>query len=312
MDLNVFDFDHDLTWAVFFLHPDERVYGRYGGRDAADAEARLSLDGLRHAMRAALDLHRAGAQDVPPRKTGAPLLAENYPAVKRTRGECIHCHQVKEAQRELAKAQGSWDRDDRWVYPLPENLGLSLAVDVGNRVRAVKPGTPAAKAGLQPGDLVNRLNGFPVASFADAQYALHRAPRAGTVPITWGRGGRALKAELELPEGWRKTNLTWRPSLLDILPSFPLYGDELTATEKAKLGLSPERLAFRQQNEVPKNAEAAGVQGGDVVVGVDDQPLEMTLEQFLGYMRRNYLVGDRVVLNLVRGGRRVDVPLTLR
>ena len=42
-----FEFDHDLTWYVFLLNADETVYGRYGGGDAASAEARLSLKGLR-------------------------------------------------------------------------------------------------------------------------------------------------------------------------------------------------------------------------------------------------------------------------
>ena len=116
---------------------------------------------------------------------------------------------------------------------------------------------------------------------------------------------------LELAEGWRKTNLTWRPSLLDILPSLPLYGEDLNAAEKKALGLSPKRLACRQDKTVHRDARAAGVEGGDIILGFDHQPLDMTMADFLGYVRRNYLVGDRVTLNVLRAGKRLDLPLTL-
>src|SRR5262249_7928965 len=175
------------------------------------------------------------------------------------------------------------------VYPLPENVGLTLDVDVGHRVRSVTANSPAGRAGLRPGDQLQQLNGHAVASFADAQYALHRAPAKGQIPVAWQRAGRAHTGTLELAEGWGKTKVTWRPSMLDLLPSLALYGDDLTAAEKQALGLAPKRLAFRQENIVHSTIRAAGVQGGDVVVGVDNQPLEMTMTDVLAYVRRNYL-----------------------
>src|SRR5438552_4228565 len=63
VNLDVFDFDFDLTWAAFFLSPDEMVYGRYGGRDARSPDSRLSLAGLRYAMAQALAAHRLKNED---------------------------------------------------------------------------------------------------------------------------------------------------------------------------------------------------------------------------------------------------------
>jgi hypothetical protein len=313
VDLNLFEFDYDLTWAAFFLNADEHVYGRYGGRDASGPDERISLDGLRHAMRAALAAHQRMPNAKPAAPRDRPLLAENYPAARRLRrGECIHCHQVYEFRREELQAAGRWTKDEVWVYPQPENVGLILDINAGDRVRAVAPDSPAGRAGLQPGDTLVSLNGVPVASIADAQYALHRAPRAGTIPVTWQRDGRALNGRLELTDGWRRTNITWRPSLLDGLPSLSLYGADLSAAEKKALGLSEKRLAFRQDAPVPRDMQAAGVRAGDIIIGIDHQPLEMTVDQFLGYVRRNYLAGERVTLNLIRDGKRVDLPLTLR
>jgi hypothetical protein len=312
-DLNVFDFDFDLTWAALFVSPEGKVYGRYGGHDAEGPDARLSLAGLRHALESALEAHRreAGAPAAPPGKK--PLLAEEYAEARRLRrGECIHCHQVYEFRRAEVRKAGTWNRRERWVYPLPENVGLSLEVDRGDRVRAVEPGSPAAKAGVRAGDVIRAVNGVAVASQADFQYGLHRAGWEGPVPLTWRRGGKEFSARLELPAGWKKTNLTWRPSLLDILPALTVYGEDLTPAEKKALGLPELRLAFRQDKDVHAQARAAGVRAGDVIVGLDGRAPEMTMEEFFGHVRRNYLVGDRISLDVIRGGKRLKLPMVLK
>ena len=310
VDLNLFEFDYDLTWVAFFMNADEKIYGRYGGRDGKSADDRMSLAGLRYAMKAALDTHRAQT-DPTPRKAGKPLLAESYPAAKGHRG-CVHCHQVNEFRRADQKEKGEWNRDFVWAYPLPENIGITLDVDVGNKVKTIKPGSAAGAVGIQSGDLLRTLNGHPIASFADAQYALHKAPAKGKIAISWERQGKTIDGLLEARSGWRKTNLTWRPSMLDILPSLSVYGEDLSGAEKKTLGLPAKGLAFRQQKPVPNDAKKAGVQAGDVILGVDGLVLELTVDQFLGYVRQNYLVGERLTLNVLREGKRVDLPWTLR
>src|SRR5438552_4015462 len=77
----------------------------------------------------------------------------------------------------------------------------------------------ASSAGLQPGDVVRRLNGVPVHSFADAQFALDRAPATGAIAVAWQRGEEIRKEKLALPAGWRKTDISWRPSLRRLVPS---------------------------------------------------------------------------------------------
>lgn len=309
VDLRRFEFDYDLTWYAFFRNADGTVYGRYGGRDAADAEARLSLKGLRYAMDRALEAHKAPPAPAP--LPGRPVLAEDSPAARRHKG-CIHCHNVNEFRRADTKAAGTWDRDSVWVYPLPENVGVTLDVDAGDRVKAVAPGSAADKAGLRPGDRLTRLNGYPVASFADASFALHKAPAKGAIPVAWVRGGTDSSGTLEVAAGWRKTNLTWRPSMLDLLPSAPFVGDDLTAGEKKRLGLPAGRAAFRQGDQVHSTLAAAGVRAGDVVVGFDGAAVDGDMGDLLGYVRRNYLVGETVTVDVLRGGRRVGVRLALK
>jgi hypothetical protein len=309
-DLSRFEFDYDLTWFVFLLNADETVYGRYGGRDAASAEGRVSLKGLRHAMGRALEMHKSPPPAVKP-LAAKPVLAEKYDAAKAHKG-CIHCHNVNEFRRADEKKAGTWTRDSLWVYPLPENVGLTLDVDAGDRVTAVAKGSAAAAAGLKPGDTVTRVGDTPVSSIADASYALHKAPAAGDIPVRWTRDGKEQSAKLAVAAGWKKTNLTWRPSLLDLLPSLAFNGDDLTAAEKKAFGLDPKRAAFRQDKTVHRTLRDAGIQPLDVVIGFDGKVVEGDIGDLLGSVRRNHLVGDVVTVNVIRDGKPTDVKLTLK
>jgi serine protease Do len=179
-------------------------------------------------------------------------------------------------------------------------------------VREVKPGSPADRAGLKTGDTLRALNQTPVFSFADAQYGLHKAPLTGKIPLAWQRDGKTLEGALSVNAGWRRTNVTWRPSLLDMLPSLTVYGTDLSAKEKKSLGLDEKRLAFRQDETVHSAAKAMGVQPNDIILGVDGKHLEMSMDQFLGYVRQNYLIGEAVTINLIRNGKRVDLAVKLK
>jgi hypothetical protein len=312
IDLDVFDFDYDLTWAVLFLGADGKALGRYGGRDPDGATTSLSTAGLRHALGAALETHRHAPPAPRPPARNAPRTVEQYPAIQRVAPRaCVHCHNVPEFRREALQSAGTWKLDEVWVYPLPQNVGLTLDVDRGDRVRAVAPGSAAARAGLTAGDTLRTVNGLPVASSADVQYALHRAPARGSVPVTWGRAGKAHSGRLELAEGWRKTDVSWRWSLRSLQPDPCVHGDDLRAEERKALGLGPRQLALRQGPFVTPPARHAGVQTGDVIVGVDGRDLEMTARQFGVHIRLTYRPGDRIVLNVLRAGKRLDLPLNL-
>ena len=60
LDLSLFQFDYELTWAVFLMNADKTIYGRYGTRsDHKDTTKDISIEGLRKAMEGALELHKA-------------------------------------------------------------------------------------------------------------------------------------------------------------------------------------------------------------------------------------------------------------
>src|SRR5262249_61497661 len=129
--------------------------------------ARISTKGLRYAMDRALETHKTPPTPQP--LTGKPERAEEFAAASKHRG-CIHCHNVNEFHRADLKAVGKWDRTSVWVYPLPENVGITLDVDAGDLVKSVAASSAPEKAGLKPRDRIAKLNGYDVASFVDARY----------------------------------------------------------------------------------------------------------------------------------------------
>jgi S1-C subfamily serine protease len=91
-----------------------------------------------------------------------------------------------------------------------------------------------------------------------------------------------------------------------------LWGAELTAEQKKALGLSAQQLAFRQSSPVPAQPQAAGIQEGDIVLGVDDLALAMDVSEFNRYVSQQCLVGDQVVVNVLRDGKRLKLPMRFR
>ena len=77
------------------------------------------------------------------------------------------------------------------------------------------------------------------------------------------------------------------------------------------LKLSAKQLAFRQGPFVHPAAEQAGIRQNDVIVGVDDRPLEMTARQFQAYVRLEYKVGQRITVNVLRDGKPLRLSLKL-
>src|SRR5206468_10131232 len=88
MDLSLFQFDYDLTFAVFFMNADKTIYGRFGTRsERKDATKDISMEGFRKALAAALELHKkypankaslSGKQSPPPRFK----VPEEYPSLR--------------------------------------------------------------------------------------------------------------------------------------------------------------------------------------------------------------------------------------
>ena len=335
LDLTRFQFDYDLTFAIQFSHGDGTVYGRYGSRsDAKDADREISMEGFAAAMDAALTLHEgypdnkallAGKQPRPV-KVQRP---EEYPALARYKPKldyqgnvvqsCMHCHQIRDAQREPLRRAGEPMPDDvLYPYPLPDAVGMSLDAKTAATVASVAPGTPAARAGVRAGDVIEALDGQPILSMADVQWALHHAGATARLPLRVQRGGSGADLTLNLPAGWRgKTDIGWRVSTWALRRDHfgGMYPIDMTDAQRRAARLPPDTMALRLEHvgQYGEHAVAkrAGFQKGDVIVSFDGQTKRMTETELHAHVNRQRKSGDRVPVKIIRGDKRMELTLPL-
>ena len=86
------------------------------------------------------------------------------------------------------------DADDRSGF-----LGHLSPIDAlskfGAKLRVVGPGTPAALAGLKPGDVISQINDTKIASAQDLVDFLHASEPGQTVKLTVSRRGAATASD---------------------------------------------------------------------------------------------------------------------
>jgi predicted CXXCH cytochrome family protein len=327
MDLNLFQFDYEQTWAVFLLNGDGVMYGRYGTRSASVSRTN-GVAGLRKALEGALELHKAypsNAKALLP-KLGQPgtwKTPEANPQLKPFPGMmCIHCHQVHEAEvRSLLKSKQPIPDRLVWPYPLPSYLGLEFDGDEAARLKGVLGGSPAEKAGFREGDRVLRMQGQPMISIADVQWVIHWAKEGSPIKVDVERGREKVELTLIVPLGWRRADdFTWRGYFVLNLRG-RLLGtgrlEPLTGEDRKNLGLAPDGLALRVKELAPDTVEdrnRSGLQtlrAGDVIVEADARKSLKTEADLLAYLMQSKASGQKVDLVIQRDGKPLRLAIVL-
>ncbi len=326
LDLDLFQYDYDMSWSAMFLSPDLTVYGRYGSRDANGpaSDRLLSVRGFRKAAERALELHQRfpANKTVLAAKTGRPSEYDHprqisglgdRPAMAAAKQDCIHCHMVKEYAMRAKWLQGRLTEKDLWVYPMPERIGLTMDVDDGLIVEDVAENSPASRAGIVRGDNLVTLNQQPLVSTADIQWVLHHAPDDGQLSVTLRRNGKLVERTIQVSGGWKKSDIAWRAS--------SWYGlrqgvklEPLSETEKKQRGIAPDRLALVVKGLYGRggpHVRQAGLQVNDVVVAVNNRTQVMTETDFLAYLRLQHGPEDSIRLKVLRNGNTHEFTIPL-
>ena len=338
LDLSLFQYDTDQSFAVFMLNADRTIYGRFGTRShRTEWIGDVSLPGLAAALQGALDLHAAYPANKPALagKTGpAPLFAspEKFPSLKdkftdslNYQGDvvksCIHCHQIGDAERDYHRSAGKPIPETvLFPYPHPKSIGLILDPSKKATVRDVKSGSPAAAAGLQAGDNIVSLDRQPMLSMADVQWVLHSVPAAGgTVEAVIDRAGHQQALSLTLPAGWRKAgDISWRVSSWGLrrMSTGGLKLESLEDSERRKLGLKDKAMALRVTNVGQYGAHAAakraGFMVGDVIVSVDGQTDLETETDLMVYGVTKKKAGESAKVVIMRNGAEKTLSLPMQ
>lgn len=336
MDLTLFQFDYDLSFAAFFMNPDKIIYGRFGTRsDQKKTEKDISIEGFRKALEAALDVHQnygsfkeslRGKQPLPVKykiPEEFPALAGKYEATLNYEGQvaksCIHCHQLRDSER-LTYRDNKQPIPDKVLFPwpMPETIGFSLDPREKATVAKVVPGTAAAHAGLAPGDQITLLEGQPMFSIADVQWILQNAPSPARLKAIVNRAGRQVEAKLDLAGGWRRrSDISWRTTTWDLrrMVTGGLVLQDLDEDQRKLAQLAPNALGLRVAYVGQYNAHAAGKNAGfkenDVIVNVDGKANHMSEGELIAMLSRK-MVGTKVPVSVLRTGNRVELQLPMQ
>jgi len=74
----------------------------------------------------------------------------------------------------------------------------SLSVDTGALVGSVKPGSAAARAGLQAGDVIVEIAGTPIRNAQDVTDATLQLSATREIGIAWVRGSQTMSGKTRL------------------------------------------------------------------------------------------------------------------
>lgn len=319
VNLKAIQYDFDLTWMAFFQNSDGQTYARYGGREDDGPETHLTKASLTSTMQRVLMLHSVdGAKPwskYEPKPVGT-FTPEQIPPMKKMMSKrketCIHCHDIKHAQLADLHNRNQLTKYMVYGYPSPRQVGIELDANDQTKIANVATGSAAAKAGIQPGDVVSTVDGQRVLTYADFTRVLELAPENGTVDVQVQRTGRSRNFKLPLSSGWRKSpDPSWRPSTGVVGPNTGFWGRLLTEKELGQKQLDGEKLALRVVVVWGAWAKEAGVRVGDVVVELDGITSKKTIKQLQTHLQMNKDFGDTVKLTVLRKGKKQPMAISL-
>ena len=203
------------------------------------------------------------------------------------------------------------------LQPLDENIApvLGLAKDSGEIVRWVQPGAAAARAGIQAGDVVVRVNGQPVTPDQTASYLIANVPVGSRVPIDLIRDGRAMRVTATVAQRPTEEQLAALTGSED--GDSGVVGGTAPLAAQQALGLSMQPLTpeLARANRLPPTASGVvvtavdpasdaaeqGLQRGDLIMSVNRQAVT-TPAQVMAAVAAARRAGRTSVLLLVKRG----------
>jgi serine protease Do/serine protease DegQ len=167
---------------------------------------------------------------------------------------------------------------------LAQAFGLRQAR--GAVVTAVQAKSPAAKAGLEPGDVVLAINDKPVKSSQEIRNAIGMLPMGEEVKLEILRGGetRSVKAEIAAPKTAPEEDQAIHPKLAGVVLRDAAPGD-------------PAEGVVIEKIHTASHAFQAGLRPGDVIVMANRRPVAS-----LDDLRRAAGGTRELLLNIQRGG----------
>jgi serine protease Do len=160
---------------------------------------------------------------------------------------------------------------------IAKSLGMNTEQPTGALVASVTPNSPAAKAGLKPGDVILGAEGQKIKSVHDLPRIVANAPIGKKMDLEVQRNGKDMTLTANIAE--MQENQQQAEAQTSAHPE---------KTASLGLQLAPLDPALRREFRIPRNAEGAvvtaiapdspaaslGIEPGDVIESVDQQPVK--------------------------------------
>jgi serine protease Do len=165
-------------------------------------------------------------------------------------------------------------QEDRSNNPV---LLKELGAPYGIVVEAVEPGSPADKAGLQPGDVITNVNGQPVKTGSDLVNPIAQTPVGQNVQIRYVRNKQAHDVQLTVADRSKifpqiAGNSEEGPGESEPV-QFGLHAEDLNPEIARRLGMEKYQGVVVTEVDPASFAEDIGFTRGDVILEVNHLPV---------------------------------------
>ena len=173
----------------------------------------------------------------------------------------------------------------------------------GALVSTVENGSPADKAGLQPGDVIRQVNGQPIVSSGDLPAVIGLATPGDTVKLGIWRQGAAKELTARLANADEKSAQAAARSDAPGQGKLGLALRPLQPDEQQASGIASGLLVQQASGA----AALAGIQSGDVLLSINGVPVK-NIEQVRAAVAKSE---KSVALLIQRGDSKIFVPVNL-
>jgi serine protease Do len=204
-------------------------------------------------------------------------------------GFAIPSNTIRTALESLLK-QGRIIRGYLGIQTRPLQPDETSSDTDGVKVAGVTPGSPAAQAGVQPGDVIHKFDGHDVKNFSALRTFVAQTPLNKEVDLEVLRDGKPLKVKTQIKEqpiDYQSSGVTPRRNQPQPQPQSPGQPSDQEAAGGPLASIHVEDLTpeTAQQLDLPANVQGVVVNGvdpdsgvaelrkGDVIEEVNQQPV---------------------------------------